>query len=91
MSVYAPNQSEIEHEERLLIDPVWQAERSALNDLLSRLSDASDDDAFFGVHVSLVARLKKRQERIAELRNRLASLKAFRRELARPAPSQSLT
>jgi hypothetical protein len=86
MSVYVPNLREIDREERLLTDPVWQAERSTLNDLLSQLKSASDDDAFFGVHLSLVARLKKRQEQIAELRNRLSSLKARRRALARTAP-----
>jgi hypothetical protein len=86
MSVYVPNQREIEHEERLLADRAWQAERSALNDLLRGLDGARDDDAFFDVHVSLVARLKKRQELIADLRIRLASLKATRRELARSRP-----
>ena len=86
MSVYVPNQREIAHEERLLADRAWQAERSALNDLLRRLDGARDDDAFFDVHVSLVARLKKRQELIADLRIRLASLKATRRELARSRP-----
>jgi hypothetical protein len=92
VSVYAPSQQEIAREERLLQDPRWQHEREAVHGLLSRLGEASSDDQFFQVHVSLVARLKARQEHIGELRDRGTALSARRRELAeiRPKPIEDL-
>jgi len=92
MSVHAPNKREIEREDRLLRDPVWQAERLALGEPLSKLGEASDDHAFFDVRVSLVARLKARQNRLGELRAEITPLQARRRELAaiRPKPEAEL-
>jgi len=86
MSVYVPNQKEIAREERLLRDPVWQGERLVLSGLLRRLSDASNDNEFFDVHVALVGRLKARQNRLSELGVQIISLRARRRELAAMHP-----
>jgi hypothetical protein len=86
VSVYAPRQAEIAREQRLLNDPYWQAEREPLCDLLTRVTAASKDEEFFRVHLSLVARLKARQEHISDLRERSAALAAHRRELASLQP-----
>jgi hypothetical protein len=86
VSTYFVSKEELSREQRLLNDPRWQSERDPLRDLLSRLAGASADDDFFGVHASLVGRLKARQQLIAELRAQADELVHRRRELAATSP-----
>ncbi len=68
-NVYAPSRKELEQERLLVNDPYWQAERETLSDLLGRLAAAVSDSDYFSLQVTLVARLKARQQRISELRD----------------------
>jgi hypothetical protein len=86
MATYAVSQEELAREQRLLNDPRWQAEREPLRDLLMRVADASSDQDFFEVHVSLLSRLKARQQFIDELRSQADELGRRRRELANKTP-----
>jgi hypothetical protein len=82
VSVYSVSKLELSREQRLLNDPRWQSEREPLRDWLTRLTSASSDEAFFQVHLSLVARIKARQQLISELRTQAEALARKRGELA---------
>lgn len=92
MSVYVPSGSEIDREEHLLRDVHWRSERDALSELLRIVRSASDDEQFFRAHVSLLARLKARQDMISGQRAEIKELGAHRRELAslNPKPLEQL-
>jgi hypothetical protein len=86
MAAYAVSQEELAREQRLLNDARWQAEREPLRELLMRIAAASSDQDFFDIHVSLVSRLKARQQFIDELRGEADDLGRRRRELADQTP-----
>jgi hypothetical protein len=86
MPVYRPNREELAREQRLVNDERWQGERDWLRGFLTRMSRASTGDELFAAHVSLVARIRARQDYIVELRERLTELSRRRSELARARP-----
>jgi hypothetical protein len=86
LSAYRPNQDELAREQRLVNDERWQDERQWLNEFLPRLDRASTGDELFAAHVSLVARLRARQDHIVKLRERSTELASERSELARIRP-----
>jgi hypothetical protein len=86
LSVYRPNQDELAREQRLVNDERWQGEREWLSGFLRRLNQASTGDELFAAHVSLVARLRARQDHIVKLRERSTELASKRSELARIRP-----
>ncbi len=86
MPVYRPNREEIAREQRLLNDERWQGERDWLRGFLNRMAQASTGDELFAAHVSLVARIRVRQDYIVELRERGTELAHRRSELARVRP-----
>jgi hypothetical protein len=79
-------------EQRLLNDERWQGERDWLHEFLKQMARASTGDELFAAHVSLVARIRARQDYIVELRERLTELSRRRSELAcaRPKPINEL-
>jgi hypothetical protein len=82
MAVYRPNREELAREQRLLNDKRWQGEREWLSGFLARMAGASTGDELFAAHVSLVARIRARQDYIVELRERRTELARRRSELA---------
>ncbi len=86
MPAYRPNREELAREQRLLNDERWQRERDWLREFLTRMARASTGDELFAAHVSLVARIRVRQDYIVELRARVTELSRRRSELARARP-----
>jgi hypothetical protein len=68
-----------------LNDARWQAGQW-LRRFVVRLAQASSGDDLFAAHVSLLARIRARQEYIVELRERSTELSRHRSQLARARP-----
>jgi len=92
LSAYRPSQDELAREQRLLNDEQWQGERQWLSEFLPRVNRARTGEELFAAHVSLVARLRARQDHIVKLRERSTELASRRSGLARiyPKPIREL-
>jgi hypothetical protein len=86
MTQYVPNVAEQQREERIINDPLHQAESPCLISLLSAIRAANSDSDYLDVQLKLLARLKARQQLITELRAEIDQLGAKRQQLARARP-----
>lgn len=83
---YEPSIKEIDREQRLINDPVWQAARPELLALVRGYQASTTASAMMTVQLNLIASVRARQQRIKELRAELDAVRQRRTTLAAAQP-----
>ena len=85
-SEYIPSAAELDREQALVNDQVWQAGRPELLELVQRYQSARSWAQLMDLQMKLVVSVRARQHLIGDLRRELAELRASRSVLARQDP-----